>query len=115
MADGTALRSSTISGGDIALARGDSTLVTSRSEERVENALAWRTGMLNFENATLREVADEFNRYNSRKIVIADPEAGAFRIGGMFPSSDPDAFVRLLRDAYGLKVEESGQALKISS
>lgn len=112
--DGRSVRSTTITGGDVALANGPSTLVTARSAERVEEALSWRGGMLSFEQDRLSDVAEEFNRYNRKRLVIADPDTGNIRIGGMFPANDPDAFVRLLRDAYGLKVEESAEAIKIS-
>lgn len=104
-----------ITAGDVAIARGPSTLLAARSQERVENALAWRSGMLTFDQATLSDVAAEFNRYNRRPIVITDPEAANIRIGGTFQASNVDAFVRLLRDAYGLKVETDASAVKISS
>lgn len=103
-----------ITAGDVAIARGPSTLLTARSEERVENGLAWRDGMLTFDQSTLGEAANEFNRYNRKRIEIADPETAEIRIGGTFKASNVDAFVRLLRDAYGLEVEDNGQVLKIS-
>ena len=106
--------SAVIAGGDIAFARGDA-LVTTRSEDRVENALAWRTGMLAFDQARLEDVAKEFNRYNSRKIIIADAETGNFRIGGIFPASDPEAFVRLVGEAYGLRIEEKNEGAEKGS
>lgn len=104
-----------ITAGDVAIARGPSTLLTARSEERVENGLAWRDGMLTFDQSTLGEAATEFNRYNRKRIEITDPEAANIRIGGTFKASNVDAFVRLLRDAYGLKVETGADAVKISS
>lgn len=104
-----------ITTGDVAIARGPSTLLTARSEERVENALAWRDGMLTFDQSTLGEAATEFNRYNLKRIEITDPETASIRIGGTFQASNVDAFVRLLRDAYGLKVESDAEAIKISS
>ncbi len=107
--------SATITGGDVAISQGLSTLVTARSEERVENALAWRDGMLTFDQATLAEAAAEFNRYNRRPIIITDPEVANIRIGGTFQASNVDAFVRLLRDAYGLRVINEAEAVKISS
>ncbi|GAA4823970.1 FecR domain-containing protein [Sphingosinicella ginsenosidimutans] len=112
---GRTVRSTVITGGDIARTSGAATLVTSRSDERVANALAWREGMLNFDQARLSDIAAEFNRYNRKPIVITDAEAGDMRIGGRFPANDPDAFARLLRDAYGLKVEETPEAIRISS
>ncbi len=111
---GRDMRSAIISRGDIALAQGDATLVTARSEARVESALAWRTGMLSFDQTSLSDVAAEFNRYNRKPLVVTDAEAGSIRIGGVFPASKPDVFARLLRDAYGVKVVETADAIKIS-
>ncbi len=111
----TGAGSATITGGDVAISRGQSTLLTARSEERVENALAWRDGMLTFDQATLAEAATEFNRYNRKQIVITDPEAASIRIGGTFQASNVDAFVRLLRDAYGLRVTNEATGVKISN
>lgn len=108
------VRSSIISGGDIALAAGGATLVTARSEESVEQALSWREGVLAFEQEPLSAIAAEFNRYNARKLVLEDPGVGAIRISGTFPSDKPDAFARLLREAYGLEVADSGQDIRIN-
>jgi len=113
--DGRPVRSAVIEGGDIAIAEDSALFVTSRSGQAVENALAWRQGMLEFNQAPLSEVAAEFNRYNKRQIVVTDPDAAGFRIGGMFPASNPDAFVRLLHDAYGLQVVTTDSEIKISS
>lgn len=114
LVDGRAVRSSIISGGDIAFASGESTLVTSRSEQKVKDALAWREGMLSFDQVNLGEIAAEFNRYNTRKLVVTDRGAASLRIGGMFPSNDPDTFVELLRAAYGLKISETPTEVRIS-
>ena len=103
-----------ITGGDMAIARGPATLFTAKSEERVENALSWRTGMLSFDQSPLSEVAAEFNRYNRKPIIIKDRVTAEIRIGGVFPSSNPDAFIRLLHDAYGLHVETREDAVIIS-
>jgi transmembrane sensor len=107
--------SATITRGVIAISQGGATLVTERSEERVDSALAWRDGKLSFDQTPLSEVAAEFNRYNSRPIVVTDPAAASIRIGGTFQASNVDAFLRLLHDAYGLKVDSDSKAVKISS
>jgi len=114
VSEARAVRSTTITGGDTAVAQGAATLVTAKSEERVESALAWRDGMLNFDQERLVDVAAEFNRYNARRLTVADAAAAQTRISGSFPTSRPESFVRLLRDAYGLKIEESDSAIKIS-
>lgn len=104
-----------ITAGDVAIARGPSTLLTARSQERVKNGLAWRDGILTFDQLTLGEAAMEFNRYNRKQIEVTDPETANIRIGGTFQANNVDAFVRLLDDAYGLKVETSADVVKISS
>jgi transmembrane sensor len=98
----------TVERGGIAVADGASTLLAAQSVESIERSLTWRHGMLNFDGSTLAEVAAEFNRYNRRQLVIADPTVAAMRIGGSFQTTNVDAFVRLLRDAYGLRSEEAG-------
>lgn len=105
----------TITGGMSAISDGRSTLVTPRSDERVESALAWRDGMLSFDQATLADAAAEFSRYHRRPIIVTDAGAAGIRIGGTFQASNVEAFARLLRDAYGLHVEIAPDAIKISS
>jgi len=112
--DGRAIRSTIMNGGDVAMSRGSSTLVRTKSGEQIKNEFAWREGMLHFEQQALSDVLAEFNRYNARKLKVADPAVGTIRIGGMFPASKPRAFANLLRDAYGLKIEESGETIRIS-
>jgi transmembrane sensor len=107
-------RSTTITGGDIAVAQGPATLVTAKSEERVEGALAWREGVLAFDQTRLADVAKEFNRYNRKALAIAGKDAAEMRISGTFPATRPRAFAALIHDAYGLKVKEAGDAITIS-
>lgn len=109
------LPATVITGGDMAIARGPASLLTANSEERVGNALSWREGVLSFDQSPLSDVAAEFNRYNRKPIVMKDQATAEIRIGGVFPSANPDAFVRLLRDAYGLRVEYREDAVVISN
>ena len=104
-----------ITAGDMAIARGLSTLLAARSPDRVTNALAWRDGMLAFDQTTLAQAAAEFNRYNRKQLLITDPQAAGIRIGGTFKATNVDAFARLLHDAYGLNVEAETDAVRISS
>lgn len=103
-----------ITAGDTAIARESSTLIAASSKERVESALAWRVGMLNFDLRPLSEVATEFNRYNQTQLAV-DPSVATIPIGGTFQASNVDAFARLLHDAYGLKTERDGENIRISN
>lgn len=104
-----------LTAGDVAIARGPSTLLAAKSEELVKSTLAWRDGILNFDRTSLSDAVTEFNRYNIKQIEITDQEAGGIRIGGTFQASNVDAFVRLLHEAYGLRVDSDGATIKISS
>jgi transmembrane sensor len=59
-----------------------------------------------FDNTTLTDVVAEFNRYNTRKMVIADPSIAAVRIGGNFRSTNTDGFLWLLQSGFPITVEE---------
>ncbi|MDB5436199.1 MAG: hypothetical protein JWR47_2456 [Phenylobacterium sp.] len=100
--------------GDTAIAEGPSMIVAPKSVERVASELSWRQGLLTFDQSTLADAAGEFNRYNRKKLVIADGEVAQTRIGGSFEAENVDAFARLLQRAYGLKVDDNGETLKIS-
>lgn len=104
-----------ITAGDVAVARGPSTLLAPKSEERVESTLAWREGTLVFDRTSLAKAAAEFNRYNAKQIRIGDAETGSIRIGGKFQAGNAEAFVRLLHDAYGLRVDNRGEEIVISN
>jgi len=103
-----------VSRGTIAVAEGNSVLVARSSGQAVEADLAWRDGMIRFDQTTLAEAAAEFNRYNRRQLLVGDQETAAIRIGGSFQASNTEAFARLLQRAYGLQVEIVGQDIQIS-
>jgi len=113
--EGQMARAAIITAGDTAISRGASTLIAAKSEERVESALAWRDGMLSFDQAPLTDVVAEFNRYNRTRLVVIDSQAGKIPIGGSFQASSVDSFTRLLRDAYGLKIDRDDETVNISS
>ena len=104
-----------VTGGDVVIADEVATLVTPKSAARVESELAWRRGLLMFDKSTLGDAAEEINRYNRKKLVVDDPDAAAVRITGSFEAENVDAFARLLREAFGLNVEENADEIRISS
>jgi transmembrane sensor len=57
---------------------------------------AWTQGRLWFEGEPLREVVAQMNRFNKRKIVIADVAIESISIGGVFRPTDIDNFLRAL-------------------
>lgn len=100
--------------GDVATGAGASVLQSRTSGQRVEDQLAWRRGLLVFDQITLSDAATEFNRYNETQLVVGDPETANIRIGGSFEATNVEAFVRLLQSAYGLDIARRGETVKIS-
>lgn len=107
-------KTTVITRGDLAIAKGPSILVVAKSVEKVGEGLSWRRGMLTFDQSTLGNAAVEFNRYNRKKLVIADADAAAVRIGGSFEATNVEAFARLLEQGFGLAVVQDGDVIKIS-
>lgn len=101
--------------GSIAEATRDGISVHRGTLAAAERALEWRGGRLYFDDTPLSVAAEEFNRYNGRKLVMGDADVAALRIGGNFRWSNPDAFARLLQDGFGVRVEARGDLLVLHS
>jgi transmembrane sensor len=67
------------------------------NEAETHRRLEWTRGNLIFAGETLADAVDEFNRYNIRKLVIADRTISVISIGGNFRASDLQSFVAALR------------------
>ncbi len=74
-----------------------------------ERSVEWRSGRLAFDDTPLAEAAADFNRYNTRQLVLGDAEVAKLRIGGNFLWSNPDGFVRLLESGFGVRAEVRGE------
>jgi transmembrane sensor len=77
------------------------------------NTTAWTQQQLAFDGATLSEVAEEFNRYNERQLIIRDRAAFNFRVSGVFSSSSPQGLIRFLEDRPDVRVIESHSEIVI--
>lgn len=100
--------------GGVAVAQDKTVLVVHQDSAQIARDLTWRDGLLSFNETTLAEAAGEFNRYNTKKLVV-DESAAAIRIDGAFKSDNVVSFAHLLREGFGLKVEDSGDSIKIST
>ena len=100
--------------GQTALAAGPDSLRTAAAPEEVAASLSWRQGMILCDQDSLADAAAEFNRYNGKRLVIADADAAAMTISGRFEATNVDAFARLLNRAYGLSVRDDGARLTIT-
>ncbi|MFC3715071.1 FecR family protein [Luteimonas soli] len=110
-ADGSRQPTTLLPAGSVAVASAHGVMVQSGTVEQARQALSWRDGFLAFHDTSLAAAAAEFNRYNTRKIVIADPSVGALRIGGSFRWSNAEAFVRLLEQGFPVRAEYGDAAI----
>jgi transmembrane sensor len=80
----------------------------------IDGATAWRQRELVFDAASLFEVAEEFNRYNTRRLVIDQDEKYDFHISGVFSSTDPSSLIRFLQARRGLRVVATKTEIRVS-
>jgi transmembrane sensor len=76
-------------------------------------ATAWVQKRLIFEDTPLSEVADEFNRYNLRRLLI-DPELRSVGISGVYSSTDPDSLLGFLRAQPNIQLSETDQEIHVA-
>jgi len=107
--------SAVLAPGDVAVATANTVSVTRKPTRTISDQLAWRRGMLVFNRATLAEVAEQFNRYNSRKIVISDAATARLAIMGKFPVNDVDLFGRVANAVLGVTIAHRGDDLIVSA
>jgi len=75
--------------------------------------LAWREGRLTLSNMPVAEAVAEFNRFNSRQILIADEQIAASRMVGYFNLENPERFARAVADLSGGIVTSKGNYIVI--
>lgn len=85
------------------------------SAEEAARLTAWRTKLLDFASVPLAEVVAEFNRYNDVQLVLADPELGGMPIVATMRSDNVEAFARLLELSGKVRVERSGEILRLTA
>ena len=81
--------------------------ITNVSDEVINAELSWRVGRLDFTGEGLEEAIAEYTRYSDTNIIIIDPELKDIRLGGSFPTNEPDLFLKSLEFNFGIKVEKA--------
>jgi len=104
-ADGRATPVSLLPAGSVATAGRSGVLVRSLPVAEAERYLEWRSGFLTFDDTSLASAAAEFNRFNTRKLELADAGVGELRVGGNFRWANLDSFVKLLEMGFPVRAE----------
>lgn len=79
----------------------------------LDKAIAWKSGVFNFNNCTMTEIAEELERWYDIRVVL-DPEVAHVRFYGEFERQKPLANAIKLLEAVGVKVELKGKTLKLN-
>jgi transmembrane sensor len=102
-------------GEPLRLAAGQSATLSETATSRLDQpgvsgadrALAWRNGKIDLLGKTLREAVDEFNRYNHRQLILADPALQDEQLAGLFSTDDPESFAFTVKAALNIPIDTS--------
>jgi transmembrane sensor len=77
--------------------------------------LAWREGQIVLDGEAFAAAAAEFNRYNDRKIVIADGAMADEKLVGWFRTNEPESFARAAASSFNGKVTVRGEVILVEA
>ena len=79
-----------------------------------ENANAWRTGQLLFENTELRDVKEALERYFDIKINASDEKILNCHHTGVYQKPELEQIIEVLKFSLGIEVEKNENVFTLS-
>ncbi|MET0984779.1 MAG: FecR domain-containing protein [Steroidobacteraceae bacterium] len=76
-------------------------------------ATAWQQRRLVLRGYSLAELAEEMNRYSTRRLVVADRGVPELRLSGVF-TTDPSFLIRYLKERSDISVRETDEEILIT-
>ena len=106
--------------GQVLLTSGEQAVVVAQAAVKqlspdIAAATAWSQGHIVFHGTRLKDVATEFNRYNTRRLVIRAPQLLSFKVTGIFSSTDPTSLIRFLAARPEMTVSETADEIVVSA
>jgi transmembrane sensor len=107
--------------GEMYLSAGDQAVVSARGAFAPRHladttvATAWTHKQIVLQNTPLKQVVGEFNRYNTKPLVIIDASVESIRISGIFSSSNPQSLLRGLESLGKFTIRETPDRVEISA
>lgn len=104
--------------GEVFLSAGEQLTVTPKAARKEDHpdivaATAWTTRQLIFDATPLAEVAEQFNRYNTRQLVVDGGGLADFHVSGNYSSNNPDSLLRFLRAQPGIELIETQREIRV--
>lgn len=90
-------------------------ITVSEDRDDIERRLAWRSGKLVFQNRSLADAVADFNRYNSRQILIADPALSNKTLVGQYRIDQPEHFANDVRALFRVQVAITPERITIGA
>lgn len=81
----------------------------------LDQATAWQKGKLMFDREPLGEAVERVNRYSDRRIVVADAQAAAVPISGVFNIGDVNAFLEAVNGFLPVTVTDGPDGVTLRS
>jgi transmembrane sensor len=78
------------------------------SAARVQDTVAWRNGMVTFQDTPLSVAVVELNRYGEDQLVVRDPRIGRLLVSGAFKGGDAARFGRILSQIHPVRIVQTG-------
>jgi transmembrane sensor len=103
-----------VAAGSVARAGSAGVLVKHSSVAEAETYMTWRSGYIALRDTELAAAVAEFNRYNHKQLVIADPAIADVRIGGNLRATSVDAFVRVLEQGFPIRADDQGDRIVLT-
>jgi transmembrane sensor len=100
-----------VGAGSIAQAGVAGVVVQRLSVADAESSLSWRSGYIALRDTLLADAVAEFNRYNEKQIVIADPALAELRVGGNVRTTNVVAFVHVLERGFPVRATDLGDRI----
>jgi len=75
--------------------------------------MAWKRGMVAFDDVTLAEAVAEMNRYSAIEIRLGDAGLADERISGRFPAGQPVEFAESLELFLPVRAERDGETITL--
>ena len=91
------------------------TIATSLIAVDTARSRSWEGGELNFVDEPLGDAVAEFNRYDTHRIVVADPRTSAMLINGVFDANDSEAFIEAIGRAYAVRAYRSADGTVLTA
>jgi transmembrane sensor len=105
---------------EVLLSAGQQVIVSRRGPAEAVRAvdtnreLAWVAGRLVFDNESVADVVEEFNRYNIVQLHVSSPQLAHRAVSGVFDASEPESFIGFMQSVAPVSVHRAGQDITIA-